>query len=519
MRPGLPLREAESRWPQVTYRADDPEAYARAFVPVLDVLDRFSPTVEWGGAPITGAPGPPAASPWPIPTPYAAFLDGAGLEALYGPEDRLGARIVATVAEEAGHEARVGIADGRFAAWAAALGWPMPLDPATSRRHGAVRVVAPGLDAAFLAPLPAAILPLPPQARARLARLGVETVGRFAALPPNALRHRLGPDGVRAARRAAGLDDGPLRPRLRPLSIRDAVELDWAESNPDRLRFLLKRLADRLGARLGHHGLGCGRLRVTWTFEVGGGDGVATHVATLHLAEPTARGDGLLDHLGWHVEGLREAMVAALRDSHDGDGHLGGVLAVAVEAEEVAPLVGRQLALLPGEDGRAPDYERLLAAQRAVARLRARWGEDAALQAEPVASRRAEAAFRWRAPDLLGGSAAGPTQGRKGAKTATRADTAPHGDPVSADAPPSWLREGAEEVRVERGDERRGPALERGGRRRRIARTGGPWRLVEAWAEPPLARDGYHVATADGAAYVVIRDHDDGRWRVLGVFD
>src|SRR6266540_1169696 len=184
MRPGMPLKEAESRWPGAAFRPDEPERYARAIEPVLEVLDTFSPTIECAPT-IDGL--------------HSAFLDGTGLEPLYGPEEQLGRRM----------------------------------------------------------------------ARERAARLGLRTLGDFARLPPNALRHSFGPEGVRARALGAGHDDEPLRPRPTPLVVRDELEFEWIEESLDRLTFALKRLADRLSARLLRHGLGCGRLGVTWRLEDG----------------------------------------------------------------------------------------------------------------------------------------------------------------------------------------------------------------------------------------------------------
>src|SRR5205823_3939792 len=117
---------------------------------------------------------------------------------------------------------------------------------------------------------PVDLLPLPLEARLQVARLGVRTLGEFSRLPLNSVRLRLGPDGVTARSLAAGLDEGPLRPRPTPLLLRDTIELEWTETSLDRLHFLFKRLADRLSVRLAYHGLGCGRLRVTWLLDAAG---------------------------------------------------------------------------------------------------------------------------------------------------------------------------------------------------------------------------------------------------------
>ncbi len=78
----------------------------------------------------------------------------------------------------------------------------------------------PGGSAAFLAPLPVAVLGLPALARL-LARLGVRTLGGLAALPEDSVRDRFGPEGEIAHRVAAGLDPRRVVPRTAP-NDRDA---------------------------------------------------------------------------------------------------------------------------------------------------------------------------------------------------------------------------------------------------------------------------------------------------------
>jgi hypothetical protein len=578
---GMPLKEAESRWPDVAYRADAPAEYARALAPVLDLLAELSPTVEWSAEPSEAA----VAVRHEPTARYAIFLDGTGLAALYGSEERLARLIVRELLDRAGHTARVGIADGRYAALCAAR---LPLSAperdvdavdvrAAQRSGGEVHLVPPGEDAPFLAPLPVALLPLPPEACERVASLGAQTLAEFGRLPANALRHRFGPDGVTARALALGHDEGPLRAHPVPLQLHDTINLEWVETSLDRLLFLLKRLTDRLSVRLGHHGLGCGRLLVRWLLDDSGlttgddlemnplpnpspskgddvgvadvraaqrqGEGVLTSV--VRLAEPAGSSTGLLEHLRWHVEGLRPE---TFRDPDTGQ--MRGVRGILVEAEELAPLSGRQLALLPGEDGRIPDSERLLAAERVLARLQARWGEAAVRQAQLVASRRPEHAFRWRE----GGFAfqiptpeAGTSRLTRTPRPSVRRSKAPPPNPAPVrgggervnrlplSAPERglggevlWLMGQPEEVEVDRGGRlpngrrRSGTVKQPGRRARRIVRAAGPWRLVERWAAEPIARDAYHVVLADGTACWLVHDrlneHDE-RWRLFGTFD
>ncbi|MCC7367371.1 MAG: hypothetical protein IT306_03050 [Chloroflexi bacterium] len=521
----------------MSYRADAPAAYAQAIEPVLAVLAALSPVVEWSADPADAS----AATRHEPSARYAVFLDGTGLVALYGSEARLARLIVRELWEQAGHAAQVGIADGRYAALLAAL-W-------------GGEVVPPGGDAAFLAPLPVSVLPLPREARERLTALGARTLADVGRLPGNALRHRFGPDGVVARALAAGHDEGPLRPRPMPLQLHDALDLEWVETSLDRLLFLLKRLADRLSVRLAQHGLGCGRLRIVWLLDaaglttgddlsgIDGDDGAAegdhrraadadglsdegTVVSIVRLAEPGASGSTLLEHLRWHVEGLRPER---FRDPHTGRQR--GVRGLLVEAEELGPLGGRQLALLPGEDGRTPEPERLLSAARTLARLQTRWGETCVQQAELVASRRPEQAFRWReltSTALLAAPPASPTR-RGGRKLAGRQTKALTLRPSRATGPGGevWLLSLAavpEEVQIDRGGRqpngrRRPGSVTQGKRVRRIVQAAGPWRLVERWVAEPVARDAYHVVLADGTACWLVHDRLTDRWLLLGTFD
>jgi hypothetical protein len=83
--------------------------------------------------------------------------------------------------EAQGLRARIGIADDRFTAWVAAS-YP--------HETGEPIVTVPrGGSAAFLAPLPLALLQIPPEVQHVLEVVGVRTLGEFAALPPPTTSH------------------------------------------------------------------------------------------------------------------------------------------------------------------------------------------------------------------------------------------------------------------------------------------------------------------------------------------
>ena len=195
-----------------------------------------------------------------------------------------------------------------------------------------------------------------------------------------------------------------------------------------------------------------------------------------------------------------------------------------------------------------PTPERLLAAERALARLQGRWGEGAVQQAELVASRRPERAFRWREGGLTLKDSAGAfgtaqrgslSRALRTPRPSVRAPARKHSEPSvtskgtanpapsPVDARPFWLSGPMQEVQVDRGGRlpngrRRPGAVVQGDRVRRILRAAGPWRLVERWTPDPVSRDAYHVVLSDGTACWLIHDRldgPDGRWRIVGTFD
>jgi protein ImuB len=172
--------------------------------------------------------------------PGLACFDAQGLLRLQGGID--GVLVAARRALRV--PARFGVAPSRFAAVAA-----------STRARVRRPVIVPGGRAqarTFLAPLPVALL----RARAALAeaglhetleRLGVQTLGELAALPPAALADRFGTMGLLAYELASG-GDGELCPRQPTEVLRESLQLPDAASGMQ-LERGLGLLIDRLLAR------------------------------------------------------------------------------------------------------------------------------------------------------------------------------------------------------------------------------------------------------------------------------
>jgi protein ImuB len=457
VRPGGTVAEAVAACGRLEVVPLDPAADRSALRALAEAVMALAPAVEVdcpdallldaGAAHL--APGGPGHRP----------RDAAGREAA---ERALAARALA-VAEEMGYAARAAVAGGRAPARALA-------------RHGAARlaVIAPEALAAALGQLPLEGLGLAPAVAGRLRALGVADAGALARLPPATLAHRFGAAGVEAARLARGEDDAPLSPFAPETLPLEALELEAPAEGAEPLLFALKRLADRVAARLAGRGLGATRLRLTLALDPRGEERIA-----IPLAQPTASASRWLVPAKEHLFSLRLP---------------GAVTGLKLAAEEVAPLPAEQLAI-----GDRP--EALAALDGVLARLAVRLGEEALFAAEPVDRHRPEAAYRpvpyrppraGARPDQVGGAVAPPR-------------------PTRLLAEPSPI--------VAEGEGGRLTALRVGGRARAVLAWEGPERLRGEWWSAPFDRDYYRVRLDGVGDCWIYRDGADGRLWLHGFFD
>ncbi|WP_405106068.1 DNA polymerase Y family protein [Micromonospora sp. NBC_01405] len=262
VRRGLRKREAQGRCPQLTVVDHDPGRDARAFEPVVAAVEEVAAGVE-------------------VVRPGACALGARGPSRYLGGEEPAAERLVEHVAQTCAVESQVGIADGVFAAGLAA-------------RVG--QVVPAGGTPGFLAGLPVEALGRPALADL-LRRLGVRTLGDFAALPAGDVLARFGFDGALAHRLAAGRDHRPLAVRQPPAELAVTADHDEPIDRVDAAAFAARALAERLHDRLAAHGLACTRLGI---------EAVTAHGQELHRVW---RHDGLLtaaaiaDRVRWQLDG------------------------------------------------------------------------------------------------------------------------------------------------------------------------------------------------------------------------
>jgi protein ImuB len=240
VRRGLRRREAEVRCPGLAMRPVDTAGEARAFEALSRAVEVLAPRLA-------------------LDRPGLLFLPTRGPSRYFGGDEPFAARLLADVGEAgAGASARIGIADGVFAARLAAR----------RAQSGGVFVVPVGESAAFLAPWPARALDDDDLA-SLLVRLGLPTLGDFAGLPEASVLGRFGLSGLEAHRRARGEDEHPPDLRVPPPELELHHEFDPPVSRVDTAVFAGRALADRLLAELAADGLMCTRVRVEAETEHG----------------------------------------------------------------------------------------------------------------------------------------------------------------------------------------------------------------------------------------------------------
>jgi protein ImuB len=262
VRRGLRRREAQSRCPQLVVVEYDAGRDARAFEPVVAAVEEVAVGVE-------------------VIRPGACALAARGPARYFGGEEAAAERIVEQVAEACAVESQVGIADGVFAAGLAA-------------RDG--RVIAPGETRAFLAGMPIDALERP-ELTDLLKRLGIKTLGDFAALPAGDVLTRFGFDGALAHRLAAGQDHRPLAVRRPPPDLDVSETYDEPLERVDVAAFAGRALAERLHERLAAHGLACTRLGI----EAVTADGQELHRVWRHDGTLTAA--AIAERVRWQLDG------------------------------------------------------------------------------------------------------------------------------------------------------------------------------------------------------------------------
>ena len=197
------------------------------------------------------------------------YLDVGHVAPRYGDEAGWCRAVLHEVRAQGLAGARLGLAGCKFAAEIAAC--MAPPEPG-------YRVVDTS-DARFLAPLPLDALPLSNDARRRLRVLGIETMGKLAALPGAAVAEQFGPESLPAWRWARGQDERPVLGRRCQTYIASHL-FEAAETRVQGLVATAAHLAERALADLPVDRRAWAIRRVTLTAHTVEGEALS-HIAWL----------------------------------------------------------------------------------------------------------------------------------------------------------------------------------------------------------------------------------------------
>ena len=481
---------------------------ARDFERVVSAVEELCPRVE-------------------VLRPGVCAIGARGPARYFGGEGIVAAKIIEAVGG-IGFACQAGVADGLFAAQLAAqlaaqsaaqsaaqLAAQLAAQSAAGQPDP-VMIVPAGQTREFLAGHPVGVL-----GNAELAdllpRLGIRTLGEFAALPAREAENRFGTDGVIAHRLARGLAPRPLVPRPPSPDLAVTAEFDPPQQQAEPVVFAAKALAEQMHAGLAARGLACVRIQVQAVCEDG------------RQLTRLWRHDGLLSALAvaervrWQLAGWRDGQAGTAPSGSEAGGSeaAGGGLA----GDGIEPPGITLLRLAPDQ------------LVRAEGRQLGLWGDTA------VSDQVARAAMRVQA--MLGHSAVTRPVLAGGRSPGEQVTLVPFGDltdparpaglpwpgRIPAPAPatvypdplPAQVTDGAGAAVTVTGRAlvSAPPAALSAGGAPRLAVTAwaGPWPADERWwqLEQASRRARFQLVTEDGAAWLAaVRD---GRWLIEARYD
>ncbi|MBY0387224.1 MAG: DNA polymerase Y family protein [Mycobacterium pseudokansasii] len=451
VRRGLRRREAAARCPQLHIVTADADRDARFFEGVIAAVDDLVPRAE-------------------VLRPGLLVLPVRGAARFFGSERQAAERLIDAVAVSSvtGAECQVGVADQLSTAVYAA-------------RAG--RVVEPGHDARFLSALSIRQLATEPSlsgpGREELTdllwRMGIRSIGQFAALSRTDIASRFGADAVAAHRFARGEPERLPSGRESPPELDAVLHCDPPIDRVDAAAFAGRSLAGTLHQALMAAGVGCTRLAIHAVTANG-----EERSRVWRCAEPLTE-DGTADRVRWQLDGW-------LTNRTVRDRPTAPVTRLRLQAIEVVSAEALQLPLWGGlgEEDR-------LRARRALVRVQGLLGPEAV-----------------QVPVLSGGR--GPAE--RITLTPLGDEPVPHADPnqpwpgqlpepspaVLLDDPVELLDVQGNSVGVtSRGMFSADPArLTVGGRDERLRWWAGPWPVDERWWDdrPEAGQGGSRTARA-----------------------
>jgi DNA polymerase-4 len=187
-----------------------------------------------------------------------AFLDISNISE---EPEMLARNLQARIRDELQLPCSIGIASNKLVAKIATeVGKSLSLRNTQTRGEiappNALTIVPAGEEAAFLSPLPADMLwGVGPKTFARLADLGIHTIGDIAKWPESELIRMFGENGRDLARHAKGIDDRPITTERETKSISQEITFSRDVRDDQVLQKTVKEMSAEVGAQLRRNNL------------------------------------------------------------------------------------------------------------------------------------------------------------------------------------------------------------------------------------------------------------------------
>jgi DNA polymerase-4 len=223
VRSGMPGRRARQLCPDLVFVGGHFDEYQRLGDAAIAILGDFTPSIERISI-------------------DEAFADVAGCTHLFGSPGRIARAVRARVRTELGLPISIGVARTKHLAKIASQ---------VAKPDGLV-VVEPGTEREFLHELPVSLMwGVGPATEARLAGIGVTTIGQLAASSPQAVQRLLGHAvGAKLTALAWNRDPRQIQTHRRAHSAGAQSALGRQPATEGVVKPTLHHLADRIGARL-----------------------------------------------------------------------------------------------------------------------------------------------------------------------------------------------------------------------------------------------------------------------------
>ncbi len=394
--------------------------------------------------------------------PGIFWLGGAGLARLYSSVQKWARTIHADI-EAQGFSGSIVVGFTRFGTYAVAKVKEgiVVFAEASEERAASREVSLAGLD-------------LEPDLRDILFKLGIKTVGALLELPPGGLYERFGPKAYHLHRMASGDLWQPLKPSAPEEAVQEKLLLDDPETDSARLLFLIKRLLDPILTALAARTQALAELRLRFLI-----DGSGRREERIRPAAPTLDSIQLLDLVRLRLETLE--ISAGIKE---------------IELTAVAtPTTAEQFRLFTPEPVlSAVEGRDLAAANRALARLRAEFGDASVVHAKLTDGHLPEARFAWEPLDHV----ELPRAKEQASRTLVRRIMA---KPVHLSSQPRTTHDGWLVLGLKYGA---------------VEKLSGPFVLSGGWWNREIQREYYFAETRKGDLLWIYYDRVRRKWFLQG---